>query len=272
MGCREGQVRCQVLSWYGGNIRDKMAKPTLMGIWNKNLSLGDSKTVLNPTSSLWILYFTGGGERKAFLMYFRGFTARRAMNTHSLGKITQGVLQGKKPWKFKRESEIAAELQAEKSEKGQYLFDHCKGLGQGQNNLLAPGESTALVLEESRRGSQHEKAGTRVFWEPQQSGGPGRGSRNVAWPSGHLRLVKLQLGVKGLLEGCQTFAESLWRVGSMLWMSTWWQWGHDRSGHQHKTTHSHWKISIPSHNHGHSRLWNLGIFFLSGSWEFLHLL
>lgn len=96
-------------------------------------------------------------------MYFRGFTAREAMNTHSLGKKTQEVLQGKKQFKPKRQSEVAAELQVEKREKRQYWFDHCKGLRQGQNNVLTPGESTALVLEDSRRRSQHERAGTRVF-------------------------------------------------------------------------------------------------------------
>lgn len=189
------------------------------------------------------------------------------MNTHSLGKKTQGVLQGKKQWKSKRQSGVAAELQVEKSKTGQYWFDHCKGLGQSQNNLLAPGESTALVLEDSRR-SQHERAGTGVFWEPQHSGEAGWGNRISAWPSGYLRALRLQLGVKRHLESCQTFAEILWRVGSMLWMSRWWQWGHSSSGHRHKTTHLHWRIPIPYHNHRRSRLWNL----LSGSWKFLHSL
>lgn len=134
-----------------------------MGIWSKNLIFGDSKTGFNPASSLCILYFTGEGEIKTFLVYFRGLTARETMNTHSLGKKTQGVLQGEKQSKFKRQSEVAAELQVKKSEKRQCWFDHCKDLGQGQNNLLAPGESTALVMEDFRRRSQHGKAGTKVF-------------------------------------------------------------------------------------------------------------
>lgn len=47
--------------------------------------------------------------------------AREAMNVwfdtlwHSPGMVTQGFLQGKKLWKFKRESEVATEPQVEKS-------------------------------------------------------------------------------------------------------------------------------------------------------------